>query len=70
MVAHKVLGDTLSVLARELVLNITSAVGVHWKWKEQTAVNGHGAACSAVSGLLFLFFKISVSDNNNRTEFP
>lgn len=33
MIAHKVLGDTLSVLAHELILNITSAVGVHWKWK-------------------------------------
>lgn len=43
MVAHKVLGDTLSVLAHELVLHITSAVGVHWKWKEQTAVSGHRA---------------------------
>lgn len=31
MVAHKVVGDTLPVLAHELVLHITSAVGVHWK---------------------------------------
>lgn len=28
-VAHKVLGDTLSVLAHELILRVTSAVGVH-----------------------------------------
>lgn len=29
MIAHKVLRDTLSVLAHELILDITSAVGVH-----------------------------------------
>lgn len=29
MIAHKVLGDTLSVLAHELILDITRAVGVH-----------------------------------------
>lgn len=29
MVTHKVLGDTLSVLAHELILHVTGAVGVH-----------------------------------------
>lgn len=33
MVTDKVLGDTLSVLAHELILGITSAVGVHWNVK-------------------------------------
>lgn len=34
MIAHKVLGDTLPVLAHELVFRITRVVGVHWKQME------------------------------------
>lgn len=41
MVAYKVLGDTLSVLAHELILGITSVVGVHLKQKKKTLVIGH-----------------------------
>lgn len=41
VITHKVLGDTLSVLAHELVI-ITRAVGVHWKGKEHTLVNWDG----------------------------
>lgn len=34
MIADKVLGDTLSVLAHELGLRVTGIVGVHWKQTE------------------------------------
>lgn len=46
VVAHKVLGDALPVLAHELVLRVAGAVGVHCKQKkEQTGVGQPHALC-------------------------
>lgn len=58
MVTYKVLGDTLSVLAHELILGITSVVGVHLKQKKSTLVNGHR---TMFFFYIFVFYKIQLT---------